>query len=81
MSEILKLKGVLHEKKLQKQKLIMEADTHIKHIRDIFADAVYMPVTEIDVEGAYILAEKILNLQREIKKIEEEIKRIEKELR
>jgi len=80
MSEILKLKGALHEKMIKKQRLIMEADTHIKHIRDIFADAVYMPVTEIDAEGAYILAEKILTLQQEIKKIEEEIKKIEKEL-
>ncbi len=80
MSEMLKLKGALSEKRLKRRQLILEADTHIKHIRDIFADSVYMPVTEIDAEGAHLLAGKILNLQKKIKELDEEIRKINKEL-
>lgn len=80
MSEVLKFKGALSDLRMNRQRLVLEADTHIKHIRDIFAESVYLPVTEIDAIGAKLLVEKIYDLQGQIIRIDADIRRIEKEL-
>jgi hypothetical protein len=80
MSERLQLKGMLHDLKLKKMRIVTAADANIKAVRNLLATASITPLEEIDLRSALIHLQEAVDQQKQYLETCNDIVKIEKEL-